>query len=80
MDLIVFKWPFPLNTVFALFQLSIADDACQPPAALQGKLKEVEKLIQTESSESGRVSFPCSSLTHLLYKELYVNIENNVRL
>ena len=45
-----------------LFQLSIADDACQPPAALQGKLKEVDKLIQTESSESGRVSWPCSSL------------------
>ena len=34
----------------------MADDACQPPVALQGKLKETDKLIQAETSETGRVS------------------------
>ena len=33
----------------------MADDACQPPVALQGKLKETDKLIQAETSETGRV-------------------------
>ena len=38
-----------------IFQISMADDACQPPVALQGKLKETDKLIQAEASETGRV-------------------------
>ncbi len=39
-------------------QVSTADDKCQLTEALQSKLKEGDKLIQAETSETGRVSIP----------------------
>ena len=53
-----------------MLQISIADDACQPPVALQGKLKETDKLIQAETSETGRVSqITCYSHDNYMYQE-----------
>ena len=36
-------------------QITIADDECQPPQALLGKVQETDKLIQMEHIEKGRV-------------------------
>ena len=36
-------------------QITIADDECHPPDALMAKVKEVDKLIKAEGTETGRV-------------------------
>lgn len=38
-------------------QITIADDECHPPAALMAKISQVDTLIETETSETGSVSF-----------------------
>ena len=38
-------------------QISMADDVCQPPIALMGKVKETDKLIQAETTETGQVRY-----------------------
>ena len=33
----------------------VHDEYCKPPAALMGKVKETERLIQAEQTETGKV-------------------------
>ena len=51
-------------------QITMADDECHPPNALEGKIKEVDKLIQAETSETGRVRE--SELNQILKKYLII--------
>ncbi len=45
-------------------QITIADDECHPPAALMGKVQETDRLIQTETAETGRVRVMVNSTTY----------------